>query len=149
MFVRLAAPLLLAVLACSCGDDPAVATTTPLRLEVTVSPNPLPAPAGPGNIFWDVVLRASGRGTFLIERADVLLLDASGAVVGQKQEFWSRSAGCSVCTTDFTIEGGRAAQFSGKSVRYVGGGVPVRFTYTVFYSDSVGPGQTGVEVPVR
>jgi hypothetical protein len=149
MIPRLAASLLLAVLACNCGDDPAVATTTPLRLDITVSPNPLAAPAGPGDILWDVVLRASGRGTFLIERGEVLLLDASGAVVGQKQEFWSRSAGCSVCSSDFTILGGRSAQFSGKTVRYIGGGVPTRFIYTIFYSDSFGPGQTGVEVPVR
>jgi hypothetical protein len=149
MFVRLAAPLIVAVLACTCSDNQVVPTATPLRLDVTVSPNPLTAPAGPGDIVWDVVLRASGSGTFLIERGSVQLFDASGAIVGETQEYWSRSAGCSTCTTDITIPAGGSARFSGKRVRYIGGGVPVRFIYTVFYSDRVGPGQTGVEVPVR
>jgi hypothetical protein len=44
---------------------------------------------------------------------------------------------------------GTSSRWSGKRVKYVGGGAPVRFVYTIFYSDDLGPGSTTVEVPVR
>jgi hypothetical protein len=151
MLVRLFAGLLGGVLLCSCTDSPVAATapTTPLRLGVTVTPNPLAAPAEPGDVVWDVQLRASGSGTILIQRGVVLLLDAAGVRVGETQQFWSRSAGCSVCSTDVTIAAGASARWSGNRVRYVGGGTPVKFVYTIFYADDLGPGSITVEVPVR
>jgi hypothetical protein len=103
MIPRLAASLLFAVLACSCADNP-----SPLRLVVTVSPNPISAPAGPGDVFYDLELRASGSGTVRVERGDVQLLDAAGAKVGHSRPFFSRSAGCSVCSTDVSIAAGRS-----------------------------------------
>ena len=144
MFVRLVALALCALLLCSCADNP-----SPLRLTATVSPNPLPAPDAQGIVFWDLELRASGSGTVLVERGNVLLFNASGARVGESRPVYSRSAGCTVCSTDVTIASGRSERLSGNRAFYVGGGAPVRLVYTVYYSDDLGSGSTTVEVPVR
>ena len=145
MLVRFPAVLLCAILTYGCTDNP-----SPLRLTATVTPNPLAAPAAPGDdVFYDVELRNAGRGTILIERGNVQLLDASGARVGESRPVFSRSAGCSVCSGDVTIPAGRSERWSRNRAHYVGGGTPVRLVHTIFYSDDLGPGSTTVEVPVR
>ena len=140
---RTATALLGAVLLYGCADNP-----SPLRLTATLSPNPLRPPDAEGWVFWDLELRASGSGTVLVEQATVLLFNAAGVRVGENRPFYSRSAGCTVCTTDVTIEPGRSQRFSGNRSFYVGGGVPVRLVYTVFYTDDLGKSSTTVEVPV-
>lgn len=139
--------LLGAVFFSSCGGNPST-DPSPLRLGVSVSPNPLPQPDAAGNIFWNLDLRASGSGTVLLERASVQLFDASGARVGDTQMFYSRSAGCSVCPSDFTIPSGVSHRFNNDRVKSIGAGAPVRFVFTAFYSDDLGAGSTTVEVPV-
>jgi hypothetical protein len=137
-----------AVLFSGCGSNPS-SDPSPLRLGASVSPNPLSRPDAEGNVFWTLDLRASGSGTVLVERADVLLLDAAGARVGETKVFYSRSAGCSVCTTDLTLASGVSRRFNNDRVKLArGGGTPVRFVYTVFYSDDLGSGSITVEVPV-
>lgn len=130
-----------------CGGSPSTDPSA-LRLQAVVSPNPLLPPDPDGNVVWNVDLRASGSGTVLLERTNVLLVDASGARVGEVQGFFSRSAGCSVCSTDVTIPAGGAQRFSNNRVKAVNAGTPVRLVYTAFYSDDLGPGSTSVEVPV-
>lgn len=136
-----------AVFVSGCGGTPST-DPSPLRLGVSVTPNPLPRPDAAGNIFWNLDLRASGSGTVLLERASVQLFDASGARVGDTQTYYSRSAGCSVCPTDFTIPSGVSHRFNNDRVKSVGASTPVRFVFTAFYSDDLGPGSTTVEVPV-
>jgi hypothetical protein len=143
MRVRPATALLGAVLLCACADNP-----SPLRLTATLSPSPLPPPDAQGQVVWDLELRASGSGTVLVERAQVLLFNASGVRVGENRPLYSRSAGCNVCSTDVRIAPGRSERMSGNRSFYIGGGAPVRLVYTVYYSDELGPGSTTVEVPV-
>jgi hypothetical protein len=144
---RALAVLLGAVLLCGCGGNPSTDPSA-LRLGVSVSPNPLSPPDAEGNIVWNLDLRASGSGTVLVERASVQLFDASGARVGAKQVFYSRSAGCSVCPADFTIPSGVSHRFNNDRVKSVRASTPVRFVFTAFYSDDLGSGSTTVEVPV-
>lgn len=140
--------VLAGLLLVGCEDNPVSAT--PQRLMVTVTPNPLAAPSEAGtDVLWDLRLSASGSGSILVERGDAQLLEASGAKVGQTLELWSRSTGCTVCSTDVRIADGRSESHIGRRVRYVGGGAPVRFVYTLSYVDDLGPGSTTVEVPVR
>ena len=140
---RTATALLGAVLLCGCADNP-----SPLRLAAAISPNPLPAPDAQGIVFWDLELRASGSGTVLLQRASVLLFNASGVRVGESTPLYSRSAGCNLCSTDITIPPGRSERQIGNRSYYIGGGAPVRLVYTVYYSDDLGQGSTTVEVPV-
>jgi hypothetical protein len=144
MRVRPAAALLGAVLLCGCADN----NPSPLRLTATISPSPLQPPDAQGQVFWDLELRASGKGTVLVESAQVLLLNASGVRVGENRPLYSRSAGCSVCSTDVRLAPGRSERIIGNRSFYVGGGAPVRLVYTVYYSDDLGPGSATVEVPV-
>jgi hypothetical protein len=144
MRTRTATALLAAVLLCGCAAD----NPSPLRLAATLSPNPLRPPDAEGWVFWDLELRASGSGTVLVEQATVLLFNAAGVRVGENRPFYSRSAGCTVCTTDVTIEPGRSTRFSGNRSFYVGGGAPVRLVYTVSYTDDLGKGSATAEVPV-
>ena len=132
----------------ACGDNPTRAT--PQRLTVTVTPNPLAAPSAPGTeMLWNSQLSATGTGSILLERSYAQLLDASGTRVGQSMQLWSRSAGCTSCSTDVRIADGQSESYMGQRIRYVGGGTPVRFVYTLSFVDDLGPGSTSVEVAVR
>ena len=144
MLLRCTAVAVSVLFFCGCGDGP-----SPLSLNVTVSPNPLPAPNAAGDIFWDVEFRNSGREALLLERAEARLVDASGARVGESNQFYSRSAGCSVCTTDFTIASGISHRFSGNRAHHATGRAPATFVLTVYYSGDSGPNSTTVEVPVQ
>ena len=140
------------VLAGCSGDNlPAAPTaTTGPRLTAVVAPNPMTAPAPGGEITWNLELRGgTSSGTALLDRGEVRLFDASGAVVGQTTEFWSRSTGCSMCSDDIKVLAKTSQTFNGHRIKYIGGGVPVRFTYTLAFSDDQGPGSIAVEVPIR
>jgi hypothetical protein len=39
--------------------------------------------------------------------------------------------------------------FNGHRIKYVSGETPVKFTYTLAFSDDQGPGAISVDVPVR
>jgi hypothetical protein len=145
MTPRIAAALLGAVLLTACSN-PMAAAPTPVRLAATITPNPMTAPEAGGDIVWNLELRAAGSGSVLIQRATVRLLDAAGAVVGETNEFWS---GCSVCSGEVRMNAGSSATYSGRRARYLGGGRPTRFIYTLTFVDDLGPGSTTAEVPVR
>jgi hypothetical protein len=125
-------------------------TVTPTRLTATVTPNPMRAPGAPGTrLSWNLELRAAGSGSVLLGRGYARLVDSAGRVVGSAVEIWSRSAGCTSCSTDVRIEDGSSRTFTDKQIVYVGGEAPVRFLYTLSFVDDLGDGSTTVEVPVH
>lgn len=149
---RLVVAIAAATVLAGCGDHlPAAPTTsTAPRLTAVVAPNPMTAPALGAELLWNLELRGgTSSGTALLDRGEVRLFDATGAVVGQTTEFWSRSTGCSQCTDDINVLAKTAQTFNGHRVKYVSGGTPVRFTYTLAFSDDQGPGSVTVDVPVR
>jgi hypothetical protein len=100
------------------------------------------------DLVWNLQLTAGPNGV-LVDRGVARLLDASGMVVGQTTEFHSRSMGCSGCTGDVRIGAGMSATYNGHRITYVGGGAPVRFTYTLtFVDDQNGASSISLEVPV-
>ena len=150
MKTRVAVLALSATLVWGCGESVGPTSATPTRLTASVTPSPLSAPSAPGSdLTWNVKLSAEGSGSILIERAEARLLDGAGIEVGRVDEYWSRSAGCSVCTTDVRVSEGSSASWSGKRIRYVGGGRPIRFVFTIFFVDDLGSGSTRTEVPVQ
>jgi hypothetical protein len=147
--LRLALAVSCVAILSGCSRD-SPATPTPTRLSATITPNPLLAPATSGSrIFFNLALRAGTSGSVLILTADAKLLDASGTAVGETQEFWSQAAGCTQCSTDVRLAAGTPSTYSGKWITYIGGGRPVRFTYTLSFADDQGNGTTTVEVPVQ
>jgi hypothetical protein len=146
----LALASLLALSGCSESTSGVTAPSGAAHLTAAVTPSPLTAPTEAGtDMFWNLELRAGSSNVTVIE-ADVQLLDASGLIVGHTKELWSQSAGCSVCSGEWTISARSAPTFTGRRVRYVGGGRPAKFVYRLsFFAEGSGPGTTMVEVPVR
>jgi hypothetical protein len=125
------------------------ASTAP-RLTMLVAPNPMPAPAAGAEIVWNLELRGgTSSGAALLDRGEGRLLDASGIEVGKMTEFWSRSTGCAQCTNDIRVLADTSQTFNGHRIKYVGGGTPVKFTYTLAFSDDQGSATLSVEVPIR
>jgi hypothetical protein len=122
----------------------------PARLTATVTPNPMRAPGAPGTrLSWNLEVRAAGSGSALLGRGYARLVDSAGRVVGSTVEIWSRSAGCTSCSTDVRIEDGGSRTFTDKEIVYAGGDTPVRFVYTLSFVDNLGDGSITVEVPVH
>ena len=151
MTMRLCMALLSGVLLCACGNDPTVnPSATQLRLDGTISPSPLTAPTTAGDVFYNVELRASSRGSILLDQGDIRLLSATGLKVGQTLEIWTASPNCPTCTPEVRIPAGTSQRWTGKHALYVGGEAPTRLVYTLtYFSDDQGPGSLTLEVPIR
>jgi hypothetical protein len=139
------------VVLAGCGDGlPTAPSSSAPRLTAVVAPNPMTAPAAGNDLVWNLELRGgTSSGTALLDRGEARLFDAAGDVVGRTTEFWSRSTGCSQCTDDIKVLAATAQTFSGHRLRYLGGGAPVRFSYTLAFTDDQGPGSITVEVPIQ
>jgi hypothetical protein len=125
------------------------ASTAP-RLTMLVAPNPMTAPAEGAELVWNLELRGgTSSGAALLDRGEGRLLDASGIEVGKMTEFWSRSTGCTQCPSDIKVLANTSQTFSGHRIKYVGGGTPVKFTYTLAFADDQGAGTLSVDVPIR
>ena len=148
MHTRVAALLVSGAIFYGCDGNPASATQA--RLTAIVTPNPMRSPAGPGtDLSWNLELRAAGSGSVLVERGYARLVDAGGRIVGSSIDLWSKSAGCSSCSTDLRIEDGSSMTFDKKQITYIGGESPARFVYSVSFADDLGKGSTTVEVPIH
>jgi len=127
---------------------PACSTTSPMSstpttgvvpLLVTITPNPLARRAAGEQIVWNVAFQNGGSIGLRVDRSEAVVLDASGATVAERQDFWSRSAGCSACGGDLHLAGRTEATFSGLTASVlVTPGVGARFLFTTFYTDDSG-----------
>jgi len=104
---------------------------------------------GGSDLFFNLQLRAGTNGAVSLQEGDAQLLDATGTIVGRTKQFWSQESGCAICPPQVRMEAGSSATYSGHRIRYVGGGTPVRFTYTLSFVDDLGAGSTSVEVRVQ
>ena len=126
---------------CAESVPTAPTTSTAPRLTALVAPNPMTAPAAGAELLWNLELRGgTSSGAALLDRGEGRLLDASGIEVGKMTEFWSRSTGCVQCSDDIRVLANTSQTFNGHRIKYVGGGTPVRFTYTLAFTDDQGPG---------
>jgi hypothetical protein len=108
------------------------------------------SPAGPAStLLWSLELKASGSGSILLQRGYARLVDSAGRIVGSNVELWSRAAGCDSCKTDIRIDDGTSRTFDDKPIVFVGGDPPVKFVYTLSFTDDLGDGSVTVEVPVH
>jgi hypothetical protein len=147
MSPRIAAVVVGAVLY-GCDGSPTAAA--PARLTVMVTPSPMRSPAGPGStLLWNLELKAAGSGSILLQRGYARLVDSAGRIVGSNVELWSRAAGCTSCKTDILIDDGTSRTFDDKPIVFVGGESPVKFVYTLSFTDDLGDGSVTLEVPVH
>ena len=139
-----------ALFVAACGDEGTTTAPTPARLSAIVTPNPMTAPTEAGSdLLFNLELRAGTSGMVSIQEGDAQLLDANGTIVGRTKQFWSQESGCAICPPQVRMDAGSSATYSGHRLRYVGGGRPVRFTYTLSFVDDFGPGSAMLEVAVR
>ena len=148
MSPRIAAVLVVGAVFYGCDGTPTAAA--PARLTASIAPNPMRSPAGPAStLLWSLELKAAGSGSILLQRGYARLVDSAGRIVGSNVELWSRAAGCDSCKTDIRIDDGTSRTFDDKPIVFVGGDAPVKFVYTLSFTDDLGDGSVTVEVPVH
>ena len=136
--------------ACSTPATAIPAGPTGGPLSVAISPNPLALPAPGQPLVWNVTLRALGSVGVRLDRSEISVLDGVGGTVAERETFWSKSAGCSVCSDDIHLASGAGMTFSGQTVTFsrVPGG-KARLSYKTFFTDDDGNASSiTVEVPV-
>ena len=136
--------------ACSTSPTAPTVSSTAGPLVVAISPNPLVLPAAGQQLVWNVTFRDSGNAGVRLNRSETLVTDGNGANVAERKDFWSKSAGCSVCSDDIYVAPGRGLTFSGMTAAILR--IPrgdVRFRHTTFFTDDNGTeGSITVEIPV-
>jgi hypothetical protein len=138
---------------------PACSSTSPMNptsttnvgsFLVTITPNPLPRLTAGGQIVWNVTFQNGGSVGVRVDRSEASVLDASGAIFAERKDFWSVSAGCSVCSADLHLAVQSATTFSGLTAAVLATpSVGARFRFTTFYTDDSGIASSiSTEIPI-
>jgi len=132
--------LVLTLAACSSSSPTGAGLTiNRAQLIVTITPNPILRRAAGGQIVWSVTFRNGGTIGLRVDRSEASVLDASGAIVADRKDFWSQSAGCSECSGDLHLAVGDARTFSGLTTAVlVTPSAGARFLFTTFFTDDSG-----------
>jgi len=104
-------------------------TTNSGSLQVSIAPNPLPRRVAGEQVVWNVTLRGGAIGVRL-DRSEAVVTDASGATFAEREDFWSKSAGCATCGQDVHLAARAEMTFSGLTanvLRTPGAGALLRF----------------------
>ena len=133
--------LVLTLAACSSSSPTSAGlTTNRAQLVVTITPNPILRSAAGGQITWNITFRNGGTIGLRVDRSEASVLDAaSGTIFADRKDFWSQSAGCSVCSGDLHLAVGDARTFSGLTAAVlVTPSAGARFLFTTFFTDDSG-----------
>jgi hypothetical protein len=141
--------LVLPLAACS-SSSPTRPSQTIVPLVVTITPNPMQRRTAGEQIVWNVTFRVGGTTGLRVDRSEGSVLDASGAIFADRKDFWSKSAGCSVCSGDLHLSVGSQMTFSGLAANVlVTPSAGARFQFTTFFTDDSGAASSiSTEIPI-
>jgi len=149
----LACLVLSALAACSTSSPTSPASTTTVgggSFVVTVAPNPLPRLNAGEQLVWNVTFRNGSSTGVRVDRSEAVVIDASGATFAEQKEFWSKSAGCSSCSSDLHLLAQAQVTFSGNAMAMLATpSAGARFRVTTFLTDDTGAASSmTVEIPL-
>jgi len=143
--------LVLTLAGCSSSSpSPTTPTQTTVPLLVTITPNPMQRRAAGEQMVWNVTFRAAVATGVRVDRSEASVLDASGTIFADRKKFWSKSAGCSVCSGDLHLAAGGEITFSGLAADVlVTPSAGARFHFTTFFTDDSGAaGSISADIPI-
>jgi hypothetical protein len=90
-------------------------------------------------MVWNVTFRNGGAIGLRVDRSEAVVMDANGGIFAERKDFWSKSAGCSVCSGDLHMAVGAEMTFSGLTAGVLATPtVGARLRLTTFYTDDSG-----------
>ena len=147
----LLACLVLTLASCSSSSPTnPTSTTSGGPLLVTITPNPLPHLTAGQQIVWNVTFRNGSSTGVRVDRSEAVVVDASGTTFAERKDFWSQSAGCSVCGGDLHLAMQGQTTFSGLTATMLANpSSGARFRFTTFYTDDSGVASSiSSEIPI-
>jgi len=143
-------PYLALTLAACSSSSPTIPSQTTVPLLVTITPNPIQRRAAGEQIVWNVTFRAGVATGLRVDRSEASVLDASGTVFADRKDFWSKSAGCSVCSGELHLAVGSELTFSGLAADVlVTPSAGARFHFATFFTDDSGAaGSINIDIPL-